>query len=101
MKPILDDQVKALWKLGFVRPIDFLLLLTWMAVLATAIYFWSTDTLTVIQALIFIFAEVTIVSLWVMIVIFRICYNVFVLRADVLGMPAAAAQLALAYRLKP
>jgi hypothetical protein len=98
MKKLLDPQVQALWQVGFIRPIDFLLCLSWMAVFVTAIVFWWTGKLEVLNALVFIFLECSIALFWVVLLTYRTCHHVVLARADINTMPEAAARLAVTYK---
>lgn len=98
MKKLLDPQVQALWQVGFIRPIDFVLLLSWVAVLVAATVFWWTGKLEVMNALIFIFSEITVALLWIVTLVYRTCHHVIMSRAEINTMPEAAARLAVTYK---
>lgn len=99
-KPFLDPQVKALLEVGFIKPIDALLLAMWIAVIVTAIFFWHQGTLTVDRFLILAFIQVTVVGVWAISVIYRTCFQIIMARSDINTMPEAAAKLAISYQLK-
>ena len=99
-KPFLDPQVRALFEVGFIRLIDFIFLLSWIAVLATASIFWYVDGLTVPRFLTLVFLQGSIVGAWLIVLTYRTCYHVIMARSDINTMPDAAAKLAIAYKAK-
>lgn len=99
-KPFLDPQVKALLEVGFIKLIDVIFLLSWIAVLVTAIVFWYVDSVTLLRLLTLAFLQGSIVSAWLVVLAYRTCYQVIMARSDINTMPDAAAKLAIAYKAK-
>lgn len=99
-KPLLDPQVKALLQVGYFKLIDLIFLLSWVAVFATAIFFWCKGSWTVERFLLCTFIQGSITGIWGIILLYRNLYQVIMARSDVNMMPDAAAKLALTYTLK-
>jgi predicted aspartyl protease len=98
MKPLLDPQVKALLEVGFIKFIDVVFLLSWIAAIVAAIVFSRADNIT--RLLTLLFAQCAIIGAWLVVLAYRTCYQVIMARSDINTMPDAAAKLAIAYKAK-
>lgn len=100
MKPFLDPQVKALIEVGFVRAVDLLLLLCWLAIVVVFTWSWASGTLTTAQLVALIFLQTLVVGAWLVMLGYRVCYQTIMARSDINTMPEAAARLAISWHTR-
>lgn len=95
---LFDEQTKALWEVGFVRPID-LMYAAVMAMCAVTAMFWCIfGNPTVIALLTTAVSMLVMFQLWLILLLYRCLYFIIQTRADINLMPEQAAKLALLYQ---
>jgi hypothetical protein len=100
MKPFLDDQTKALFRIGFVKVIDGMLFVSLLINVAISVYDALSGKLTAPSLVQFICLQVTFSSTWLIILCYRILYQILMARADINTMPESAAKAVLSFKLK-
>lgn len=98
MKPVIDEQVKAMAKAGLFRPVDVFFLLSIGAQLSTTAA-WALFGRFDLAVLILSFAVLICQLLtWLVLLVFRLGLLNLQLRAAVELMPETAARMALLYQ---
>lgn len=99
MKPLFDEQTKALFQVGFIKPIDFVFALLLVAAGITS-FFWAifgTPTLRGFEAI--LLSAVTVTLVWLVILVYRCLFHVIQARSEINLMPDSAAKLAISYQV--
>lgn len=97
-RPIVDDQTRALWQIGFWRPLDFVIAGVELVTLITCFFWWAFGHPTAMGALLTAIAMIGLLQVWIILLVYRCLFFIVQTRADINLMPAAAAQLAIAYQ---
>jgi hypothetical protein len=99
MKPLLDEQTRALFQVGFIRPMDFVAVGTILSTLVTT-FFWATFGHPTWQNVVLVALGLLLVTAWwAIILVYRCCYHVIMARSEINTMPDAAAKLAVSYQI--
>lgn len=99
MKPLLDEQTRALFQVGFIRPVDFVALGTILATTITTFFWWAFGTPTWQNVVLVLLGVALVFQAWIVILVYRACYHVIMARSEINTMPEAAAKLAVSYQI--
>jgi membrane protein YdbS with pleckstrin-like domain len=96
MPPALtDDQVKALWRVGYVRPVDFILLLAVSFTGIVAFFWWFFGQPATVNMLCCAVTAMFLIQLWLVLLVYRAMRFVLDIIAELKLLPETAARLAL------
>jgi membrane protein YdbS with pleckstrin-like domain len=97
VRPFFDEQVRALWAVRLVRGIDLAVVLAIAAILTTG-FFWAAFGHPTFEGLLALWLLVLlIVQLWLVMLVYRACYFVLMVRADINLVTENAAKLVIRY----
>jgi|KBSSwiStaDraftv2_1062776.scaffolds.fasta_scaffold00022_107 branched-subunit amino acid ABC-type transport system permease component len=99
MKPLLDEQTRALFQVGFIRPIDFFASGSIIATVITTFFWWAFGTPTWQNLVMVMLGVLLVLAVWIAILVYRCCYHVIMARSEINTMPEAAAKLAVSYQI--
>lgn len=99
MKPLLDEQTKALIQVGFFKPIDMAAVLVLACSAVTVFFWWAFGAPTWQQLVLILLGAILFVAIWLVILVYRCCFHVIMARSEINTMPEAAAKLAVSYQL--
>ena len=99
MKPLLDDQTRALFQVGFVRPVDFVLAGALLATAVTAFFWWFFGSPTWQHLVLVLLGTLHVLGVWIVILAYRGIYHTVMARSEINTMPEAAAKLAVSYQM--
>jgi F0F1-type ATP synthase assembly protein I len=99
MKPLLDEQTRALIQVGFIRPIDFVASGTIIGTAITTFFWWFFGSPTWQHLVLVMLGLLLVLAGWIVILVYRCCYHVVMARSEINTMPEAAAKLAVSYQL--
>lgn len=99
MKPLLDDQTKALFQVGFIRPVDFVLAGSLLVTAITTFFWWFFGSPTWQHLVVVLLGTLHVLGLWIVILVYRSIFHVVMARSEINTMPDAAAKLAVSYQI--
>jgi hypothetical protein len=99
MKPLLDEQTRALFQVGFIKPVDFVALGTILVTGTTTFFWWCFGSPTWQNIVSVVLLVLLVMATWMIILIYRCCYHVIMARSEINTMPEAAAKLAISYQI--
>ena len=96
-KPFVDPQTKALFDVGFVKPIDFMFVGALLSIVAIGSAHWFFGALPFVGILTYALLEALIMQVWLIILVIRSMWFTVQVMADIKMMPSDAAKLALRF----
>jgi hypothetical protein len=90
--PIVDDEVRALVRVGFVRPVDFIMGSVFGLYAITTGYWWLFAHPSAIELMTAFFGLIIWLGLWTLLILFRACRFIVEIRAAMELLPVDAAK---------
>lgn len=98
--PLIDNETKVLWKLGYIRVIDFIVILNVLGIGVVDFFWWFFGHPTTTQLLCSALCVALLLQVWTLLLVYRCARFVLDVFAEIKTMPEQAAKLAVQFRVQ-